>query len=179
MDYHANIDAVIWFSNAVWPEISRTHPHLQFTIVGRNPAPEVRALASDRIRVTGTVDDVRPFYASAVAAVVPLRSGSGTRLKILESIAAGVPVVSTRLGAEGIDVEHDIHILLADSAPEIAAAVHRIASSTEERSRLSQAARALVCRVYDWSIIGKQLFGIHKSLVEAGRPVLAGKYPES
>jgi glycosyltransferase involved in cell wall biosynthesis len=167
MDYHANIDAVIWFSRKAWPEIARTHPDLQFTIVGRDPTPEVRALASDRIHVTGTVDDVRPFFKSAVAAVVPLRSGSGTRLKILESMAASVPVVSTQLGAEGIDVEHDVHILLADSAPEIAAAVHRIASSAEVRARLSQAARTLVCRVYDWSNIGEQLYRIHYDQAQA------------
>ena len=105
MDYHANIDAVTWFSRTAWPEIAPKHPDLHFTIVGRDPAPAVRALASDRIHVTGTVDDVRPFYASAVAAVVPIRSGSGTRLKILEAMAAGVPVISTRLGAEGIEVE--------------------------------------------------------------------------
>ena len=78
MDYHANIDAVTWFSRVSWPEIARTYPTLEFTIVGRDPTPEVRALASDRIHVTGTVDDVRPFYGSAVAVVVPLRSGSGT-----------------------------------------------------------------------------------------------------
>jgi glycosyltransferase involved in cell wall biosynthesis len=167
MDYHANIDAVTWFSRVAWPEIARTHPAMQFMIVGRDPAPEVRALASDRIHVTGTVDDVRPFYASAVAAVVPLRSGSGTRLKILEAMAAGVPVVSTKLGAEGIDIEHDIHFLLADSGPDIAAAVHRIASSDETRSRLSEAARELVCRIYDWSVIGNQLYGIHSDLVES------------
>jgi glycosyltransferase involved in cell wall biosynthesis len=167
MSYHANVDAVTWFSRTAWPEIARLHPDLQFTIVGRDPAPEVRALASDRIHVTGTVDDVRPFYASAVAAVVPLRSGSGTRLKILESMAAGVPVVSTRLGTEGIDVQHDVHILLADSGPEIVAAVHRVVLSAEERSRLSQAARGLVRRVYDWSVIGKQLHGIHANLVES------------
>jgi sugar transferase (PEP-CTERM/EpsH1 system associated) len=178
MDYHANIDAVIWFSRTAWPEIARNHPDLQFTIVGRDPAPEVRALASDRIHVTGTVTDVRPFYASAAASVVPLRSGSGTRLKILESMAAGVPVVSSRLGAEGIDVEEDVHILLADRGPEIVAAVHRIVSSPEESIRLSRAARAHVSRVYDWSVIGDQLFGIHKNLVEAGHPVLVGKYPE-
>ena len=167
MDHHANIDAVAWFSRAVWPEIARTHPDLHFTIVGRKPAPEVRDLASDRIHVTGTVEDVRPFYASAVAAVVPIRSGSGTRLKILEAMAAGLPVVSTRLGAEGIEAEDDVHLLLADSGPEITASIRRVAYSAETRVRLSQAARALVCRVYDWSIIGKQLHGIHSGLVES------------
>jgi glycosyltransferase involved in cell wall biosynthesis len=170
MDYHANIDAVTWFSRVAWPEIARTHPALHFTIVGRDPPLEVRALASDRIHVTGTVDDVRPFYASAVAAVVPLRVGSGTRLKILEAMAAGVPVVSTKLGAEGIDIEPDHHFLQADSGPDIAAAVHRIVSSDETRSRLSQAARELVCRIYDWSVIGKQLFRLHKDLVGSRVP---------
>ena len=98
---------------------------------------------------------------------MPLRSGSGTRLKILEAMAAGVPVVSTRLGAEGIEAEDDVHLLLADSSQEIAAAVGRIVSSAETRSRLPQAARALVCRVYDWSIIGKQLYRLHENLVES------------
>jgi glycosyltransferase involved in cell wall biosynthesis len=170
MDYHANIDAVTWFSRTAWPEIAHNHPDMHFTIVGRDPAPEVRALASDRIHVTGTVDDVRLFYAFAVAAIVTLRSGSGTRLKILEAMAAGVPVVSTRMGAEGIEAEDDVHLLLADSGPEIAAAVRRVASSAETRARLSQAGRALVCKVYDWSIIGKQLYGIHADLVESRQP---------
>jgi sugar transferase (PEP-CTERM/EpsH1 system associated) len=170
MDYHANIDAVTWFSRTVWPEMALNHPYLHFMIVGRDPAPAVRALASDRIHITGTVDDVRPFYASAAVAVVPLRSGSGTRLKILEAMAAGVPVVSTRMGAEGIEVEDDVHLLLADSGREIAAAVRRIASSAETRERLSQAGRALVSRVYEWSVIGKQLHGIHAGLAESRAP---------
>jgi glycosyltransferase involved in cell wall biosynthesis len=170
MDYHANIDAVTWFAKTAWPEIARMHPDLQFKIVGRNPAREVRALASDRICVTGTVDDVRPFYANAIATVVPLRSGSGTRVKILEAMAAGVPVISTRLGAEGIDAEDGVHQLLADSCKEIAAALNRVASSIEMRNRLSQAGRALVCRIYDWSVIGTQLFRIHAQLVKSHAP---------
>jgi glycosyltransferase involved in cell wall biosynthesis len=170
MDYHANIDAVMWFARTAWPEIARHHPDLQFTIVGRDPAAEVCALASDRIRVTGTVDDVRAFYASAVAAVVPIRSCSGTRLKILEAMAAGVPVISSRLGAEGIDAEENVHLLLADNGREFASAVDRVVSSAETRIRLSQAAREMVCRVYDWSVIGKKLCGIHADLAESRSP---------
>ena len=129
MDYHANIEGVIWFTREIWPEIAEKHPELELIIVGRHPSRAVWALAAERIRVTGTVEDVRPFYASAAAVVVPLRVGSGTRLKILEAMAAGVPVVSTRLGAEGIDATHDIHLLLVDDRFEMVAAIDQIASS--------------------------------------------------
>jgi glycosyltransferase involved in cell wall biosynthesis len=161
MDYHANIDAVMWFSRMVWPQIAEKYPDIHFMIVGRDPGSAVRSLASNQIHVTGTVDDVRPFYSSAIAAVVPIRSGSGTRLKILEAMAAGVPVVSTRLGAEGIEVEHDDHILLADSVSEMTTAIIRIISSSETRTRLIAAARSLVVDRYDWSVIGEKLYRIH------------------
>ena len=164
MDYHANIDAATWFSRQVWPEIARAHPELVFTIVGRDPSPEVLGLVSDRIRVTGTVDDIRPFFASAVAVIVPIRYGSGTRYKILEAMAAGVPVISTRLGAEGIEVKDGVHLLLADSKSEIAAAVGRLLNSPGTRKRFSQAARALMFKAYDWPIIGAHLYGIHAEL---------------
>jgi glycosyltransferase involved in cell wall biosynthesis len=170
MDYHANVDAVTWFSRAAWPQIARNHPDMHFMIVGRDPPPIVRALASDRIHLTGTVDDVRPFYASALAVVAPIRSGSGTRIKILEAMAAGVPVVSTRLGAEGLAVEDGVHLLLADDGPEIALAVTRLASSFETRIQLSRAGRALVCRRYDWTMIGEQLYRIHADLVRSRAP---------
>ncbi|HWO35585.1 MAG TPA: glycosyltransferase, partial [Candidatus Acidoferrum sp.] len=164
MDYHANIEGVTWFTREVWPEIAEMHRELQFIIVGRHPSREVRALASDRIRVTGTVEDVRPLYASAAAVVVPLRVGSGTRLKILEAMAAGVPVVSTRLGAEGIDATHDVHLLLADDRAEMVAAINQIVSSPPIRSRLVLAARELVVDRYDWALIGERLYHIHCEL---------------
>jgi sugar transferase (PEP-CTERM/EpsH1 system associated) len=166
MDYHANIEGVTWFTREVWPEIAEMHPELQFIIVGRHPSREVRELASDRIRVTGTVEDVRPLYASAAAVVVPLRVGSGTRLKILEAMAAGVPVVSTRLGAEGIDAIHDVHLLLADDRAEMVAAINQIVSSPPIRSRLVLAARELVVDRYDWALIGEGLYRIHCELAQ-------------
>jgi polysaccharide biosynthesis protein PslH len=169
MDYHANADAVTWFCREVWPGVARNHPDLQFVIVGRDPAPEVWALQSDRILVTGTVDDVRPFYESAVAAVVPLRMGSGTRLKILEAMAAGVPVVSTRVGAEGIDAEDNVHLLLAESAADFSTAIARLTTSKETRDGLTTAARSLVTRRYDWSVIGEQLYRLHAGLAQGLR----------
>jgi len=169
MDYHANVEAVIWFTREIWPEIARRHPELEFIIVGRCPSSAVRELISERVRVTGTVEDVRPFYASAAALVVPLRVGSGTRLKILEAMAAGVPVVSTRLGAEGIDATHDVHLLNADNRTEMAAAIDQVVNSPETRSRLIQAARDLVVKYYDWALLGQELYRIHDDLVQASR----------
>jgi polysaccharide biosynthesis protein PslH len=166
MDYHSNSDAVIWFSQKIWPVIARDHANIQFAIVGRRPNPQVRALASDRVEVTGTVDDVRPYYASAIAAVVPLRTGSGTRLKILESMAAGVPVVSTTLGAEGIEAEDGVNILLANSEREIAAAISRLIDSAETRHRIAAAGRELVKNSYEWSAIGERLYRIHSNLAQ-------------
>lgn len=166
MDYHANSDAVVWFSQKIWPQIARDHANIQFAIVGRRPNPQVLALASDRVEVTGTVDDVRPYYASAIAAVVPLRTGSGTRLKILEAMAAGVPVVSTTLGAEGIDARDGANILLANSEREIAAAISKLIHSAETRNRITAAGRELVKKSYDWSAIGERLYRIHSNLAQ-------------
>lgn len=169
MDYSANVDAVIWFVNDIWPELSRQNPALSFTIVGRDPKPEVRALAADRVSVTGTVPDVRPYYSGSLAAVVPLRFGSGTRLKILEAMAAGIPVISTKLGAEGLDLEDGTHLLLADSASEMTAAVSRLAASPELWMRLSRAGREVVSRLYDWRALTENLYRLHCAAVERAR----------
>jgi len=165
MDYHANIDAVSWFVRDIWPEFAGKYPDLKFVIVGRDPAPEVRNLQSDRILVTGTVEDVRRYYAAAQAVIVPLRVGSGTRLKILEAMAAGVPIVSTRLGAEGIEVTDNVHLLIANTGPELISAIDKLFASPETRNRLVQAARDRVKSRYDWSIVGQALFSIYVDLL--------------
>jgi glycosyltransferase involved in cell wall biosynthesis len=122
----------------------------------------VQALAKlPGVVVTGTVADVRPYYRDAVASVVPLRVGSGTRLKILESMAAGIPVVSTRLGAEGLGVADGADILLAETPGETIAAVEALTDSTERWRSVSTAGRELVRTRYDWPILGEKLFRIH------------------
>lgn len=177
MDYHANIDAVVWFVREIWPDIARRHPDMEFVITGRDPTSAVHELASDRVRITGTVGDVRSYYALAACVVVPLRVGSGTRLKILEAMAAGVPIVSTHLGAEGIDATHDVHLLLADRGPEMILAIDQILTSAETSSRLVTAARDLVVRCYDWGIFGKKLYHIHSDLTKQSSTLIRTSYP--
>ena len=147
MDWMANIDGVEYFMDAVWPAISRARPMARCLIVGRSPP---RALV-ERARVnrlnwefTGFVDDVRPFVQNAHVYVIPLRVGGGTRIKVYEAMAMGCPVVSTRIGVEGLPVEHDRHFLEADSADGMAAAILSLLDDSERRTRLSQQARRLV-----------------------------------
>jgi polysaccharide biosynthesis protein PslH len=170
MDYHANIDAAVQFAREVWPLIRNRLPASHFLIVGRNPGEAVQAMAREPgIHVTGTVDDVRSFYHKALAVVVPLRIGSGTRLKILEAMAAGVPVVSTALGAEGIDVTDGKDILIAESPNDFVAAVTRLASSPDLAQLLRAGGRALVTRLYDWPALGEKLFRVHCETLERVR----------
>jgi glycosyltransferase involved in cell wall biosynthesis len=165
MDYHANIDGAVNFAREVWPRLRERRPELVFTIVGKDPTPEVRDLAQiPGIEVTGTVDDVRPFYREAIAAVVPLNVGGGSRLKILEAMAAGVPVVSTTLGAEGLEVQHDENILIADTNEQFLEAIISLVTIKARHNQLVVAGRALVSRRYDWSSLGASLFSIYEKL---------------
>jgi sugar transferase (PEP-CTERM/EpsH1 system associated) len=171
MDYAPNEDAVTWFASNVWRQLRPRFPELRFTIVGRKPTPGVMALKDQPgIEVSGTVADVRPYYKSALAVVVPLHWGSGTRLKILEAMSAGVPVISTTLGAEGLDATHGQDILIADSGEEMLAAVATLRESPALRESLVEHGRRLALSKYDWAIPGGRLFSIHAGMVAARRP---------
>jgi sugar transferase (PEP-CTERM/EpsH1 system associated) len=162
MDYHANVDAVTYFAKEVWPRVRQLRRDLQFVIVGARPTAEVLALAKQTgITVTGTVEDLRPYYREALAAVVPLRVGGGTRLKILEAMAAGIPVISTRLGAEGLQVTHGEELLLADTPAAMAEAVAGLDEGSPEWHRLSENGSRLVLSRYDWPVIGKKLMRVY------------------
>ena len=162
MDYFPNVDAAVSFVGGVWPTLRHQIPGLTLTIVGAKPTPEVQALAQiDGVSVTGTVPDVRPYYGNALAAVVPLRTGGGTRLKILEAMAAGVPVISTPLGAEGLAVTPDADILMA-AAEDSQAWIHQVRSLAENyalRQEIARRGRDLVESRYDWDRIGAGLAG--------------------
>ena len=167
MDYSANVEAVEYFAREAWPALHSSLPHLVFTLVGRNPPQRIRELGKrPGIEVTGTVSDVRPYYREAIAAVVPIRVAGGTRLKILEAMAAGVPVVSTRLGAEGLRIEPELHFMLADNPIDFCLQIERLAGDFSLWGRVSGAGRRLVETTYDWKILGANLIQNYFSLFE-------------
>jgi polysaccharide biosynthesis protein PslH len=152
MDWMANVDGAQWFVGEVLPLIRRQHPGCRLALVGRDPSPALRQLAAGDpgITVTGTVADVRPWLWGAAVSIVPLRVGGGTRLKIYEAMAARVATVSTTIGAEGLPVRHDEHLLIADGAPEFAAACGALLADPGRRERLRSAAGELVRQSYSW-----------------------------
>jgi sugar transferase (PEP-CTERM/EpsH1 system associated) len=165
MDYFPNSEAAIFFANEIWPHVRSRLPGAELAIVGANPGPSVLVLGElPGVRVTGTVPDVRPFYREALAAVVPLRTGGGTRLKILEAMAAGVPVVSTPLGAEGLEVIDGENALLVDSgdAEGWASRLVSLADSPTRRAQLTGAGLRLVQSRYDWEILGAKLLATYE-----------------
>ncbi|HMA34544.1 MAG TPA: glycosyltransferase [Chloroflexia bacterium] len=153
MDFRPNVDAVRWFCRACWPAIRRAHPTATFAIVGRHPAPAVQALgALPGVRVTGAVADPRPWVAAATVYVVPMRIGGGVRLKFLQALALGRPIVSTTLGAEGVAVCAGRDLILADTPAAFAAAVNGLLADPARRATLGPAARQAAAP-YAWSQI--------------------------
>lgn len=169
MDWMPNIDGVRWFAQEALPIIRRRRKDLPVTIVGRTPSSSIQALATSDpyIKVTGTVPDVRPFLWGSSVSIVPLRIGGGTRLKIYESMAAGVPVVSTRVGAEGLDVVDRETIALADTPDEFARSVLDLVDDAGARARMSARALDLVAARYSWERVSLEFEQI---LTQAAEP---------
>ena len=157
MDYHANVDAVQWFCRDVFARVRRARPDVLLQIVGGHPTGAVCRLASPgSVEVTGFVPDVRPYLVDATVVVVPLRIGGGTRLKILEALAMGKAVVSTALGAEGLEAMGGRDLLIANPAEQFADQVIAVLSDAGLRSHLGAAGRRLAVEKYDWNgIVGK------------------------
>lgn len=158
MDWMPNVDAMTYFVGEILPRVRAGVPDASLSIIGRNPAPAVYALARryPGITVTGTVPDVRPHLARAGVVIVPLRVGGGTRLKIFEAMAMQKAVVSTTIGAEGLPVRDGEHLLIADTPAEFAAAVCRLIRQPELAAALGQRAAALVRARFGWSAIAAQ-----------------------
>jgi glycosyltransferase involved in cell wall biosynthesis len=150
LDYRANIDALVWFCADVLPRVRASIPDAACVVIGRRPAPVLQALAArGEITLTGEVEDTRPYLCGAAVYVVPMRIGGGARLKVLEAMALELPIVSTQLGAEGIDGVPAGVIQIADDAESFA---QEVIAALQQRA-VVPAARAFVQRAYDWGVI--------------------------
>lgn len=156
LDYPPNMDAVIRFYLRVMPELRKLHPGVRFAAVGHKAVPLVRAIHNGRdCVIASSVPDITPYYESASVVVVPIRLGSGTRIKVLEALARGKAVVSTSVGAEGIDVRPGVDLELADSPVELAHACARLLGDPARRRQLGASGRARVLELYQWDRIAE------------------------
>ena len=163
MGWAPNVDAALWLGREIWPEVVARVPQARHLLVGRDPAPAVRALAAERVEVTGTVADVRPFLARARVVVAPLRAGGGTRLKIMEALDVGRPVVATSLGCEGMEDLVGQGVLVADTAVDQAEAIVGLLLDQPRARALGRAGHEAVGARHTWD-------AALRPLLEAVRP---------
>jgi glycosyltransferase involved in cell wall biosynthesis len=163
MDWEANVDAVNYFCEKIWPRVLVNIPDAKFRIVGRNPHPSVRKLACDSVQVTGTVPSVIDYLKSAAVVVVPLRIGGGTRLKIYEAMSMGKAIVSTAIGAEGLDVHPGNDIIFSEKPEDFACQIVGLLNDEAARERLGRAAMQTAGK-YDWSVIADQFEKVLRGL---------------
>jgi polysaccharide biosynthesis protein PslH len=158
MDYRPNVDAMLWFGRAIWPRIHAERPDATLYIVGKSPHPRLETLRETAgIVITGYVPDILPYFGGADVYVVPMRIGGGTRLKILEAMSAGLALVTTTLGIEGIQAVAGEHALIADEPAAFSTAILELLDDKKRRRSLGTAARGLALNEYDWRCIVPRL----------------------
>jgi glycosyltransferase involved in cell wall biosynthesis len=169
LHYPPNADGIRWFASEVFPLISRQIPEVTLTIVGKNPPADFLQMASENpgvITVTGYVPELKPYLEQAALMVIPVRAGSGMRVRILEALAQAMPMVTTTIGLEGIDAQHGQEVLVADNADAFAAEVIRLMDDAELQARLARNGRSLAERAYDWRVVLKKLDQVFRPLDE-------------
>jgi len=174
MDWEPNVDAVNYFCAEIWPKVLAKVPGTHFRIVGRNPDRRVRALAGASVEVTGRVPSVAEHLREASVVVVPLRVGGGTRIKIYEAMAVGKAVVSTTVGAEGLDVHHRQDIVLSDQPDDFAESVAALLRDAGARGRLGRAATELAAK-HGWPLIGAKFKEILQNVIGKSSAANAGQ----
>ncbi|HEV8472127.1 MAG TPA: glycosyltransferase family 4 protein [Methylomirabilota bacterium] len=167
MSFAPNVEAAVTLATRIFPAVRARHPGVQLRLVGRAPAPRVRALAGAGVAVTGEVADMTAQLQAATVYVAPHDTGAGTRTKLLEALAAGLPIVTTSVGIEGIEAIPENEVLIADDAPAAVAAIVRLLDAPHERRRLGAAARRLAERRYDWAACLEPLGGLYEALMPA------------
>ena len=167
MSYMPNIDGATYFIQEIWPRIADANPDARCKIIGGSPPPQLLALAGPRIEFTGFVPDLRPHIAEAAAVIVPLRLGGGTRLKIVEAMAMGKAMVSTTIGAEGIEAVPGRDILIEDQPDAFADAVILLLAEPELAAHIGKSARQLSEARYAWSAAAKALENFYRDILDA------------
>ncbi|WOO42018.1 glycosyltransferase family 4 protein [Rubellicoccus peritrichatus] len=158
LDYVPNIDALQWYAEDIHPQILKARPDYSLTLVGKNPTDAIKAMAHIKgINFVGEVPDVRHYYQNAWFQIVPLRIGGGTRLKIAEGLCLSNPVISTTLGAQGLELRDEEHLLLADESASFAKACLRLISDDSLRRKLGKSGRDKILKSYTWQAIGRRL----------------------
>jgi glycosyltransferase involved in cell wall biosynthesis len=167
MTYSANFDAVQFFLADIYPQIKSEIPAVSLTVTGSTKGVDTTRLRLDSsVHLSGYVDDIRPLVGGTTICVVPIRQGSGTRLKILEAMALGTPIVATTKGAEGLEAKHGEHLLLADDAASFAECTLGLMRDPDLRQRLAANARRLVEEHYDWTSIGQRFTGLVEDAIK-------------
>ncbi|CAG0937507.1 polysaccharide biosynthesis protein PslH [Thermoflexales bacterium] len=170
LTYSANFDAVQFFLAEIYPQIKRERPTVSLTVTGSTQGVDLTRLRlDDSVYLSGYLEDMRPVVGGSTVCIVPIRQGSGTRLKILEAMALGTSVVSTTKGAEGIDARHGDHLLVADDAASFADCTLRLLRDVNLRQRLAANARRLVEERYDWTHIGQHFTRLVEDSVQRQR----------
>ncbi|MCB0360258.1 MAG: glycosyltransferase, partial [Bdellovibrionales bacterium] len=167
LSWYPNRDGIAYFCREVWPLVRRRFPQAEFQVIGKGATSELLALATPDSGITflGFVEDVREYVSQARVFVCPLRDGGGTRLKILDAFAQGIPVVATAIGAEGLDVADGEHLLLADTHDSFADAVIQLLVDENRAAALSKRARELVEQSYSYDVVGERLNELYRQLV--------------
>ena len=170
MDWFPNADAIEWFATSIWPALAADNPARSAVIIGRAPPARVVSLAAAdaRVQVLGFVDDVRPHVRRAATYICPIRVGGGTRLKVLDALALGRPLVATRIGVEGLGLVDGVHYLEANDVAETVAQVGRLERDPQLAARLADAGRTFVLGNYSWDGIGQRLARVFDSVRDAG-----------
>ncbi|WP_210491583.1 glycosyltransferase family 4 protein [Patulibacter sp. SYSU D01012] len=167
--YAPNAEALRWLLTEIWPRIRARVPAAELLVVGRGVPDEIAALAGEGVTLAGFVPEMQPWFDRAQVVLVPMRSGGGTRLKVLDGLASGRPLVSTTMGAMGVDVTDGQDVLLADGADAFADATARVLGDPALAARLGAAGRGLAERVYDWGAIGGRLEELLRGIVARRR----------
>ncbi len=171
LDQYSNRDGLLYVVRDVWPRVRTLYPDAVFHVIGSNPPAELRTMAASdpQLRVHGFVPDVRPYFAGATATICPARDGGGTRIKVLDGLAQAVPVISTSVGCEGLDVVPEEHVLIADTPDAFVSQIRRVFDDHAFATAVGRRGRALAEARYSWNAQATKLLDVYETVVESRR----------